>query len=204
MPAKVLNNQSAAQADPTITELLVAWSRGEQDALNRLIPLVYDELRWLAHRHLRQERRGHTLQSTAVVHEAYQRLIDSRHVHWRDRAHFFAVAAQLMRRVLVDYARSRNYQKRGGGVRRVAFDDALMISLGTSPDLVALDDALTALSAVDARKSRVVELRFFGGLTVEETAEILKISEDTVLRDWQFAKTWLLRELKRKSGPRLK
>jgi RNA polymerase sigma factor (TIGR02999 family) len=163
--------------------------------LDRLIPLVYDELHRLAHRYMRQERPGHTLQSTALVHEAYQRLIDSRNVHWQNRTHFFAVAAQLMRRILVDFARSRRYLKRGGQVERVPLAEVPDVSPERGPDLVALDDALSALAETDLRKSRVVELRFFGGLTVEETAEVLKVSPETVMRDWRLAKAWLLREL---------
>jgi RNA polymerase sigma-70 factor, ECF subfamily len=198
MPAGIIGSEGPERS-PEITHLLMAWSRGDQNALNRLIPLVYDELRRLAHQHLRRERRGHTLQSTALVHEAYERLINSQRVHWRDRAHFFAVAAQLMRRTLVDYARSRNYQKRWGTLRRVDLEKALSVSIATWPELVVLDDALKALCTVDERKGRVVELRFFGGLTVEETAEVLKVSPDTVVRDWQFAKVWLLRELTHRS-----
>jgi RNA polymerase sigma factor (TIGR02999 family) len=184
-----------AEKRPEITGLLLAWSRGEQEALNRLIPLVYDELRRLAHRYMRQERAGHTLQSTALVHEVYERLIDSQHVQWQNRAHFFAIAAQLMRRVLVDFARSRNYLKHGGQFSKVSLDEALTVSQERGPDLVALDDAMNALAAVDRRKSAIVELRFFGGLTVEEAAEVLKVSPETVMRDWGLAKVWLLREL---------
>jgi RNA polymerase sigma factor (TIGR02999 family) len=198
MSAKIVNPGAKGQTPPPpITQLLIAWGHGDPEALKQLIPLVYDELRRVAHRYMGKERPGHTLQSTALVHEAYLHLIDAHCVNWRDRAHFFAVAAQLMRRVLVDYARSRNYQKRGGREQRVPFEDALTISAETAPELVALDDAMSALSAVDARKSRVVELRFFGGLTLDETAEVLSISPDTVLRDWEFAKVWLLRELRR-------
>jgi RNA polymerase sigma factor (TIGR02999 family) len=184
-----------------ITELLLAWSSGEQEALDRLIPLVYEELHRLAHRYMRGERPGHTLQSTALVHEAYQRLIDSRGVRWQNRAHFFAVSAQLMRRILVDFARSRQYLKRGGEACHLSLDEALTVSREASSDLVALDDALIALAATDSRKCRVVELRFFGGLTVKETAEVLKVSTETVTRDWRLAKVWLLRALsKGRSG----
>ncbi len=179
-----------------ITQLLVAWSGGDEAALPKLIPAVYGELRRLAHRYVSRERAGHSLQTTALVHEAYARLVGTEHLHWRDRAHFFAVCAQLMRRVLVDYSRSRNYLKRGGGVRLASINEALYVSSPRAPDLVAIDDALNALALLDRRKSDVVELRFFGGLTVDETAEVLKISPDTVLRDWKFAKTWLLRELR--------
>lgn len=177
-----------------ITQLLVAWSGGDEAALPKLVPAVYDELRRLAHRYMCRERPGHPLQTTALVHEAYARLVGTSHLHWKDRAHFFAVCAQLMRRVLVDYSRSRNYLKRGGGVHLASIDEAVSVS-SRGADLIAIDDALNALADFDRRKSQVVELRFFGGLTVAETAEVLRISPDTVLRDWKFAKTWLLREL---------
>jgi len=178
-----------------VTQLLLAWNQGDETALEKLIPLVYDELRRLAHHYMGGERAGHTLQTTALVNEAYLRLIDSSQVRWQSRAHFFAVSAQLMRRILVDFARSRHYFKRGGGAHQVSLDEALVVSQERSADLVALDDALTALARIDARKSQVVELRFFGGLSVEEAAEVLKVSPDTVMRDWGLAKVWLLREL---------
>jgi len=178
-----------------VTGLLLAWSQGDESALQKLIPVVYEELRRLAHHYMSLERPGHTLQTTALIHEAYQRLINTPNVRWQDRSHFFAVCAQLMRRILVDHARSRQYLKRGGGVQRVSLDHALEVSQDQSTDLFAIDGALTALAVVDARKAQVVELRFFGGLTVEETAEVLKVSAETVLRDWKFAKVWLLREL---------
>jgi RNA polymerase sigma factor (TIGR02999 family) len=178
-----------------ITQLLLAWGRGEQAALDRLTPLVYDELRRLAHRYMGRERPGHTLQTSALVNEVYLRLVDSSHVRWQNRVHFFAVSAQLMRRILVDFARGRNNLKRGGNVRQVSLDEALLVSHENSTDLVALDDALKALASLDARQSRVVELRFFGGLSVGETAEVLHISEGTVRRDWSLAKAWLHREL---------
>ena len=181
-----------------VTQLLLAWRQGEPLALEELIPVVHKELRRLAHRCMSGEREGHTLQTTALVNEAYLRLVDSSQVQWQNRAHFFAMAAQLMRRVLVDFARTRNYQKRGGEVIRVEFDEAWMGSTQGGGDLVvALDDALQELAKFDARKSQVVEMRFFGGLSATETAEVLKVSEDTVLRDWKLAKTWLLRELKK-------
>jgi RNA polymerase sigma factor (TIGR02999 family) len=180
-----------------ITDLLIAWHEGDARALDRLIPLVHDELRRLAHRHMRGERRGHQLQTTALVNEAYLRLVDSTRVRWQDRAHFFAVSAQLMRRILVDMARARLKRKRGGGVLRVAFDEALGVSGTPGPELVALDDALRALAEVDERKSRVVELRFFGGLSVEETAAALGVSPVTVMRDWAMAKAWLSREMQK-------
>lgn len=178
-----------------VTQLLLAWSEGDQSAFEKLMPLVYEELRRVARRYMRRERAGHTLQTTAVVNEAYLRLIDASQVQWQNRAHFFAVSANLMRRILVDYARSRNYIKRGGGAHLLPLDEAAVFSAEQAPDLVALDDALSALSALDERKSRVVELRFFGGLSVEETAETLKVSPRTVLNDWSLAKAWLLREI---------
>lgn len=180
---------------PEVTEMLVAWSNGDKSALERLIPLVHDELRRLAHRYMNREGPGHMLQTTALVNEAYLRLVDSSHVRWQNRAHFFAVSAQLMRRILVDFARSRNYLKRGGNAVQVSLDKVLAISPEQDPDLVVLDEALTALAAIDERKARVIELRFFGGLNIEETAEVLKVSPDTVMRDWRLAKVWLLREL---------
>ena len=181
----------------TVTQLLVAWSQGEQAALEKLVPLVYGELRRIARRYMGRERPGRTLQTTALVNEAYMRLIDASKVRWQDRAHFFAVSAQLMRRILVDFARSRRYLKRGGGAQKISFDEALVASPERGRDLVALDDAMMALASTDARKSQVVELRFFGGLSVKETAEVLKVSQDTVLRDWSLAKAWLSREMQR-------
>jgi len=180
-----------------ITRLLVDWRGGDQAALEQLMPLVHDELRRLARRHMAHERVGHTLQATALVNEAFVRLIDVRQVKWQDRAHFFAMSSRLMRRILVDFARSKGYQKRGGGAQKVSLDDALVVATEPGQDLVALDDALNALAAFDARKSQVVEMRFFGGLSVEETAEALNVSVDTVMRDWKLAKAWLLRELKK-------
>jgi len=178
-----------------VTRLLVDWRNGDQGALEQLIPLVHDELRRVARRHMAHERVGHTLQATALVNEAYVRLIDIKQVNWQDRAHFFAMSSRLMRRVLVDFARSKGYQKRGGGAQKVSLDEALIVSSEPGADLVALDDALVALAAFDGRKAQVVEMRFFGGLSVEETAEALKVSVDTVMRDWKLAKAWLLREL---------
>ncbi len=180
------------------SSLLKAWSCGDQSALDKLMPLVYDELHRLAHRYMARERAEHnTLQTTALVNEAYLRLIDAYQVHWQDRAHFFAISAKLMRRILVDFARTRGYQKRGGNVVKVALDEALMLSPEPDADLVRLDDALNALTEIDPRKARVVELRYFGGLSVEETAEVLKVSTITVIRDWNMAKLWLLKELTR-------
>ena len=186
-------------APPQVTGLLLAWGKGDDAALERLIPLVHAELRRIAGRHMAHERAGHSLQATALVNEAYLRLVDVRQMKWQDRAHFFAMSARLMRRILVDFARSRGYQKRGGGVEKVSFDEGLVVSNERGSDLVALDDALIALAEVDSRKSQVVEMRFFGGLSVEETAEALHVSPETVMRDWKLAKAWLLRELK--SGP---
>lgn len=175
--------------------MLLAWNRGEDAALEALLPLVYDELRRLASHYMRRERDGHTLQATALVNEAYLRLIEVRKVQWQNRAHFFAMAARLMRRILVDAARARGYQKRGAGARVLSLDEALIVPVEPDHDLVAIDDALTALAEVDARKSQVVEMRFFGGLNIDETAEALHVSRDTVKRDWKMAKLWLLREL---------
>ena len=180
-----------------ITQLLLAWNEGDDQALDRLMPLVHDELHLLAHRYMAGERTGHPLQTTALVNEAYLRLIDSSRVRWQNRAHFFAVSAQLMRRILVDAARSRRKLKRGGDAIHVSLDEALSVSNEPAADLIALDEALTALAAFDGRKSKVVELRFFGGLSVDETAEVLNVSVMTVMRDWSFAKAWLLRELER-------
>ena len=180
-----------------VTQLLLAWSQGDQSALERLIPLVHAELHRLAHRCMDRERAGHTLQTTALVNEAYLRLIDSSQVRWQNRAHFFAVSAQLMRRILVDFARSRHNLKRGGATQRVSLDEALLVPQEPDPDLIALDEALNALAALDPRQARAVELRFFGGLSVEETAEVLQVSPETVHRDWRVAKAWLLRELDR-------
>jgi RNA polymerase sigma factor (TIGR02999 family) len=180
-----------------VTSLLVGWAEGDDAALEELTPLVYGELRRIARRHMAHERAGHTLQATALVNEAYLRLVDARRVQWKDRAHFFAMASRLMRRILVDAARARGYQKRGGRRKRVTLDDEAIGGEGTPQNLVALDDALNALAVIDERRSRVVELRFFGGLSVEETATVLKISVETVTRDWKLAKLWLLRELDR-------
>ena len=182
-------------APGAVTELLRAWSDGDEGALERLVPLVEAELRRLARGYMGRERRGHTLQVTALVNEAFLRLTDARRLRWQDRAHFLGISARLMRRVLVDHARARGYQKRGGGAQQVTLDEALLVSPEPAVDLVALDRALVALAAVDARKSRVIELRFFGGLSVEETADVLHVSADTVKRDWRLAKLWLLRAL---------
>ena len=185
----------ATAAPEQVTALLLAWNQGDETALDKLMPLIYDELRRLAHRYMSGERAGHTLQTTALVNEAYLRLIETRHVDWQSRAQFFAISAQLMRRVLVDFVRARSYQKRGGGAAHVELDEALNVAIERGAELIALDDALTALAALDPRAGRIVELRFFGGLSVEETAEVLKISPKTVKRDWNWAKAWLAREL---------
>jgi RNA polymerase sigma factor (TIGR02999 family) len=193
-PAGRYNRRTPGSVDD-ITALLLSWGRGDEAALQQLIPLVHRELHQIARRCLKGERPGHTLQPTALVNEAYLRLVDVRRVSWHNRTHFLAMSARLMRRVLVDFARSRQYQKRGGGVMNVSLDEAHGVSTERGQDLVALDEALTTLSALDERKARVIELRFFGGLTVEETAAVLDVSRDTVLRDWRLARAWLMREL---------
>jgi RNA polymerase sigma-70 factor, ECF subfamily len=177
-----------------ISTLLRAWSKGDEKALDKLTPIVYDELRRLARRYMKGERPGHSLQTTALVNEAYTRLVDYKRMQWQDRAHFFAVSAQVMRRILVDHARRHNL-KRGGAVQHVSLEEAAVVGGEEDTDLVALDDALNALARIDPRKVQVVEMRFFGGLSVEETAEVLKISTVTVKRDWRTARTWLYREL---------
>jgi RNA polymerase sigma-70 factor (ECF subfamily) len=180
-----------------VTGLLLAWREGDDHALDRLIPAVELELRRLARRQLARERKGHTLQATALVNEAYLRLVDIRRVNWQNRAHFIAMAARIMRRILVDAARAKRYQKRGGNAIRVTFDEALPIA-AAEHDVVAVHDALDALARVDERKSRVIELRFFGGLSIEETAAVLNVSTDTVKRDWRLARAWLWREMTEK------
>ena len=175
----------------------MAWREGDEAALDELVPLVHAELHRIAKRCISRERVGQTLQATALVNEAYLRLVDVRRVNWQNRAHFLAMSARLMRRILVDAARSKRYQKRGGGAIKVTLDEALLAPVEKGQDLVALDDALGALATVDERKAQVIELRFFGGLSVEETATVLKVSVDTVMRDWKLAKVWLLRELRR-------
>ena len=178
-----------------VTQLLVDWGNGDKAALDRLTPLVHEELHRLAHRHMRHERPNHTLQTTALVNEAYVRLVDQRNLHWKNRAHFFSIASRLMRRILVDLARAHNGPMRGGGAPRVSLDEAAIVSQERAAELVALDEALTRLAKMDERKSKVVELRFFGGMSVEETAEALGVSPITIKRDWQTAKAWLYREL---------
>lgn len=178
-----------------VSQLLIAWSNGNAAALDKLMPLVDRELHRLAHHYMRRENAGHTLQTTALVNEAYLKLVDQKDVHWKNRAHFFALSAQLMRRILVDHARSRRYAKRGGGAQRISFDEALVVSPERGADLVALDEVLSKLTSIDRRKGQVVELRFFGGLSVEETAEALQLSTVTVMREWSMAKAWLYNSL---------
>ena len=178
-----------------VTQLLVAWSSGDRAALDRLVPLVYDELHRLAQGYMQRERAEHSLQTTALIHEAYLRLIDARDIQWENRAHFFGVAARVMRQVLVAFARERGFQKRGGGAQRVSLDEAMMIDPGGNEDLLAIDEAINALADFDARKAEVVEMRFFGGLTEAEIAEALHVSPETVRRDWRLAKAWLLQKL---------
>lgn len=187
----------ATSSSHEITQLLTAWGDGDSSVLERLTQLVYQELRSLARRYLARENRGHSLESAALVNEAWLRLIDQKNVRWQNRAHFFGISAQLMRRILVDMARARKNKKRGGEARLIILDEALVIAEAPGKDLIALDDALKSLEAIDQRKCRVVELRFFGGLSVDETAEVLKISPETVMRDWKMAKVWLHRELSR-------
>ena len=182
-------------SDGDITQLLRAWSSGDETAFDKLIPLVYQELHVRAQRYMANERSGHTLQTTALVNEVYLRLVDFPQRTWENRSHFLAVCARLMRRILVDFARSRNFQKRGGGQRNLPLEEALSVCHESPLEIIAVDDALKNLADVDTRKSRVVELRFFGGLNVEETAGVLKISPETVMRDWKLAKSWLLREI---------
>ena len=178
-----------------VTQMLRDWSNGDREVVDKLIPVVYEELRRQAARYLRRERPGHTLQTTALIHEAYIRLIDQKNVRWQNRAHFFAIAAQLMRRILVDHARSRQAAKRGGSDIKLPLEEAMIASEGREVDLVALDEALERLAAIDPQQSRVVELKFFSGMTVEETAEVLDVSPRTVKRDWNVAKAWLRREI---------
>lgn len=189
--------ESANRTPGALTQLLIAWSQGDANALEQLTPLVYAELRKLAHRYMNRERAGHTLQTTAVVHEAFLRLLGNPQENWQNRAHFYAIAAQMMRRILVDYARANSRAKRGGETTRVAIEDidAPVADPALNPDVIALDEALEKLAEIDPRRSRVVELRFFGGLSVEETAHVLQVAPDTVVRDWRVAKAWLFRYL---------
>jgi RNA polymerase sigma factor (TIGR02999 family) len=190
-----VSEPESAPAQEHVTRLLVDWSKGNRAALEALTPLVYAELRRLASRYLRRERQNHTLQSTALVHEAYLRLIDQRNVQWQNRAQFFGVAAQLIRRILVDHARGHGAQKRGGDAAKLSLDEAIGTPDRKDVNLIALDEALSRLAELDPQQSRVVELRFFGGLTIEETAEVLKISPATVKRDWTVARAWLHKEI---------
>jgi RNA polymerase sigma factor (TIGR02999 family) len=188
-------DSSPTPTPESLTQLLLAWSEGDQAALGRLLPLVHAELSRLASHYMRSEAPGHTLQTTALVNEAYLRLIDARQVRWQNRAHFFAVSARLIRHILVDFARQRGCRKRGGAARHVSLDEAPALGQERDEELTALDEALRALAEIDERKGRVVELRFFGGLSVEETAEVLQVSAETVRRDWRLAKAWLRRHL---------
>jgi RNA polymerase sigma factor (TIGR02999 family) len=190
-----MEGQSEVPSQGEVTRLLKAWGEGDSRALERLTPVVENELHRIAHRCMARENPGHTLQTTALVNEVYLRLVDITAVNWHDRAHFFAISARMMRRVLTDFARSRNYQKRGGGAVQVSLDEGLVVTPEKDADILALDEALSRFAALYPRQAEVVELRFFGGLEVEETAEVLKISTVTVKRDWRFAKAWLLRAL---------
>ena len=183
-----------------VTELLVAWTNGDKNAGDQLMTIVYQELHRLAHYYMKRESPGHTLQTSALVNEAFVRLIDQRNVQWQNRAHFFGIAAQMMRRILVDYARQRRFAKRGGGTQTISLDEALIISEERSSEVIDLDEALVKLVDFDQRKSQIVELRFFGGLSIEETAEVLAVSPGTVMRDWTLAKAWLRREMTNNSS----
>jgi RNA polymerase sigma factor (TIGR02999 family) len=187
-------------ATQEITRLLRCWSDGDEEALEKLTPVLYKELHRMAHRYMRQERPNHTLQTTALINEAYLRLIDWKNVRWQNRAQFFGVSAQLMRKILVDFARSRNYAKRGAGARVISLEDVPCVSRDRPREILALDDALQRLADIDPRKSQIVELRFFGGLSLEETAEVLKVSSRTIRRDWDLAKAWISREMSPETG----
>ncbi|HUK92110.1 MAG TPA: sigma-70 family RNA polymerase sigma factor [Blastocatellia bacterium] len=189
-----------AASPKEVTKLLLDWNNGDQTAIDKLFPLVYQELRRLAAHYMQGEHPGHTLQSTALVNEAYIRLADYNRMRWQDRAHFFAVAAQVMRHILIDHARAHKYAKRGGGAVRISLEDAAILSAEHAPDLVALDDALKSLEAVDRRKCQIVEMRFFGGLSIDETAEVMKLSSMTIQREWRWAKAFLHKEIS-KRGP---
>jgi RNA polymerase sigma factor (TIGR02999 family) len=195
-----MGEESGRKSGVNITTLLRAWGGGDQTALEQLTPVVHAELKRIARRYMRRERQGHTLQPTALVNEAFLRLVDVHGVQWQDRAHFFALAAQMMRRILVNYALARGTERRGGAGHQVTLDEAMIVSPERDSQLVELDAALQSLAKVDARKARVVELRFFAGLSVEETAAVLKVSPQTVLRDWKLSKTWLARELSGAAG----
>jgi RNA polymerase sigma-70 factor (ECF subfamily) len=184
-----------ARSPHEITQLLAEWSDGNQTALDKLYPLVYDELHKMANRYMKRERKDHTLQTTALINEAYVRMVDQKNVHWENRAHFFAISAQIMRRILIDHARRHHYAKRGGGALKVSLDETAMVASDPAPDMLLLDEALNRLAEMDPRRGQVVELRYFGGLNNEEIAEVLKISENTVTRDWNMARAWLYQEL---------
>ncbi|MBA3514997.1 MAG: sigma-70 family RNA polymerase sigma factor [Pyrinomonadaceae bacterium] len=190
----------AKPAREEVSQLLRDWSNGDQAALDKVMPVVYQELRRLAHHYMRKERVGHTLQTTALVNEAYMRLAQYKKMRWQSRTHFFAVSAQVMRRVLVEHARSRNFAKRGGGAQKISLDETAVVSAGRSAEVIAVDDALTDLESWDPRKGKIVELRFFGGLSIEETAEVLKVSPTTVQREWRSAKAWLYRAISEGGG----
>lgn len=189
--------RDSSRSPHEITQLLAEWSNGNQTALDKLYPLVYDELHKMASRYMNRERKGHTLQTTALINEAYVRFVDQKHVHWENRAHFFAISAQIMRRILIDHARLHAYAKRGGRAQMVSLDETALIVAERRPDLLLLDDALTRLAEMDPRRAQVVELRYFGGLNNEEIAGVLKISQNTVTRDWNMARAWLYQELSR-------
>ena len=193
MAGELSEGQSVSPQE--VTRLLQAWKAGDEGALERLMPLVYDELHRLARRYMAAEQTGHPLQTTALVHEVYLRLVDANAINWQNRAHFYAICARLMRRILIDFARSRNYQKRGPNFAHIQLEEAATISATVGSELLAVDEALKQLATIDTRKSEVVEMRFFGGLTVEEIAASLSVSPETVMRDWKLAKAWLLREL---------
>jgi RNA polymerase sigma-70 factor, ECF subfamily len=184
-----------ARSPHEITQLLAEWSDGNQTALNKLYPLVYDELHRMANRYMKRERQDHTLQTTALIHEAYVRLVDQKNVHWANRAHFFAISAQIMRRILIDHARRHAFGKRGGGAQKVSLDETAIVAGNPASDMLLLDEALSRLAEMDPRRGQVVELRYFGGLNNEEIADVLKISENTVTRDWNMARAWLYQEL---------
>jgi RNA polymerase sigma-70 factor, ECF subfamily len=178
-----------------ITQLLAEWSDGNQSALDELYPLVYEELHRLARRYMSRERKGHTLQTTALINEAYVRLVDQKNVHWANRSHFFAISAQIMRRILIDHARRHAYAKRGGGAQQVSLEEVAVVAREQSAEIIRLDEALKILAKMDPRRCHVVELRYFGGLSNEEIAEVLKVSENTVTRDWNLARAWLYQQL---------
>ncbi len=188
-------NKESTPSPHEITQLLEDWSNGNQAALDKLYPLVYEELRRMARRYMSRERKDHTLQTTALINEAYLRLVDQKHVHWQNRAHFFGISAQIMRRILIDHARRYAYTKRGAGAQRISLDEAAVVAKGRATELLSLDEALNSLAEIDPRRSRVVELRFFGGLDNDEIAAVLKISPNTVIRDWNLARAWLYQEL---------